>query len=62
MRAVSLYFSFVVVTLQTFEFDEWGNPKIEEFYHYMLSYSPYDQIKAQVCSVCRFKRARTVLR
>ncbi len=29
------------------EFDEWGNPKIKEHYEYILSYSPYDQVKRQ---------------
>ena len=35
------------IPLTTGEFDEWGNPKNKEFYDYMLSYSPYDQVKAQ---------------
>ncbi|MGH1339536.1 MAG: S9 family peptidase [Aureispira sp.] len=35
------------IPLTTNEFDEWGNPKEEASYHYMLSYSPYDQVKAQ---------------
>ncbi|MCK7460153.1 S9 family peptidase [Idiomarina aminovorans] len=35
------------IPLTTNEFDEWGNPKEKIFYDYMLSYSPYDQIKAQ---------------
>ena len=35
------------IPLTTFEYDEWGNPNDEEYYHYMLSYSPYDQVKAQ---------------
>ncbi len=35
------------IPLTTNEFDEWGNPKIKEYYDYMLSYSPYDQVKAQ---------------
>jgi oligopeptidase B len=35
------------IPLTTGEFDEWGNPKDEKYYHYMLSYSPYDQVKAQ---------------
>lgn len=35
------------IPLTTNEFDEWGNPKNLESYEYMLSYSPYDQIKAQ---------------
>ncbi len=26
------------------EFEEWGNPKIQEQYHYMMSYSPYDNL------------------
>lgn len=29
------------------EFEEWGNPKDEEYYHYMLSYSPYDNVAKQ---------------
>ncbi len=35
------------IPLTTNEFDEWGNPKNEDSYTYMLSYSPYDQVKAQ---------------
>jgi len=35
------------IPLTTSEYDEWGNPNIKEFYDYMLSYSPYDQIKPQ---------------
>ncbi|MDA3953846.1 MAG: S9 family peptidase [Bacteroidales bacterium] len=34
------------IPLTTGEFDEWGNPKVKEYYDYMLSYSPYDQVKA----------------
>lgn len=33
--------------LTTGEFDEWGNPKNEESYAYMKSYSPYDQVTKQ---------------
>jgi oligopeptidase B len=35
------------IPLTTNEFDEWGNPKEKQFYEYMLSYSPYDNVKAQ---------------
>ena len=35
------------IPLTTNEFDEWGNPKDPEFYEYMLSYSPYDNVSAQ---------------
>jgi len=35
------------IPLTTAEYDEWGNPNIREYYDYMLSYSPYDQVKAQ---------------
>src|SRR5262249_13106885 len=35
------------IPLTTNEFDEWGNPKEADAYRYMLSYSPYDNIKAQ---------------
>ncbi len=33
------------IPLTTGEFDEWGNPKNKECYDYMLSYSPYDNVK-----------------
>ncbi|MBD3234575.1 MAG: prolyl oligopeptidase family serine peptidase [candidate division Zixibacteria bacterium] len=29
------------------EYDEWGNPNQKEFFEYMLSYSPYDNIRKQ---------------
>ena len=32
------------IPLTTFEYDEWGNPSEEKAYHYMLSYSPYDNV------------------
>ncbi|MCR5875194.1 S9 family peptidase [Phenylobacterium sp. J426] len=35
------------IPLTTNEFDEWGNPKDPTYYRYMLSYSPYDNLKAQ---------------
>lgn len=34
------------VPLTTSEFDEWGDPKNKEYYDYMLSYSPYDNVQA----------------
>jgi oligopeptidase B len=33
--------------LTTNEYDEWGNPNQKEYYDYILSYSPYDQVKPQ---------------
>lgn len=35
------------IPLTTFEYDEWGNPNKKDFYEYMKSYSPYDNIKKQ---------------
>ena len=35
------------IPLTTGEYDEWGNPNDEEYYLYMKSYSPYDQVTAQ---------------
>ena len=32
------------IPLTTSEFDEWGDPKKKEYYDYMLSYSPYDNV------------------
>lgn len=33
--------------LTVIEFEEWGNPHKREFYEYMLSYSPYDNVEAK---------------
>ncbi|GGF62203.1 oligopeptidase B [Alteromonas lipolytica] len=35
------------IPLTTGEYTEWGNPANKEEYDYMLSYSPYDQVKKQ---------------
>lgn len=35
------------IPLTTSEYDEWGNPEYAADYQHMLSYSPYDNIKAQ---------------
>ncbi len=35
------------IPLTTFEYDEWGNPNEKDYYDYMLSYSPYDQVEAK---------------
>jgi oligopeptidase B len=35
------------IPLTTEEYDEWGNPNIPEYYSYMLSYSPYDNVTYQ---------------
>ncbi len=35
------------IPLTVTEFDEWGNPKEPEYYDYMISYSPYDNVIAQ---------------
>ena len=33
------------IPLTSGEWDEWGNPNEKEFYDYMLSYSPYDNVR-----------------
>ncbi|ALN87941.1 prolyl oligopeptidase family protein [Lysobacter capsici] len=35
------------IPLTTNEYDEWGNPEKKDYYDYMLSYSPYDNLKKQ---------------
>ena len=35
------------IPLTTGEYDEWGNPNNEEYYHYIKSYSPYDNVTTQ---------------
>jgi oligopeptidase B len=35
------------IPLTTGEYEEWGNPHEKEYYDYMLSYSPYDNVREQ---------------
>jgi oligopeptidase B len=35
------------IPLTTLEYEEWGNPHEQRHYEYMLSYSPYDNVRAQ---------------
>jgi len=35
------------IPLTTAEYDEWGNPADREYYDYMMSYSPYDNVEAK---------------
>ena len=35
------------IPLTTGEYDEWGNPNSKEYYEYMKSYSPYDNVMAK---------------
>lgn len=35
------------IPLTTFEWDEWGDPRQKEYYDYMKSYSPYDNVEAK---------------
>lgn len=35
------------IPLTTGEFEEWGNPQDPQYYEYMKSYSPYDNVTAQ---------------
>jgi oligopeptidase B len=35
------------IPLTTGEYDEWGNPENEDFYRYILKYSPYDNVEAK---------------
>jgi oligopeptidase B len=34
------------IPLTTAEYDEWGDPNKKEYYDYILSYSPYDNVRA----------------
>jgi oligopeptidase B len=34
------------IPLTVIEYEEWGNPHKKEYYDYMMSYSPYDNVKA----------------
>lgn len=35
------------VPLTTYEYEEWGDPRDKKYFDYMLSYSPYENVKAQ---------------
>ena len=34
------------IPLTTLEYDQWGNPDNKEYFEYIMSYSPYDNIRA----------------
>jgi oligopeptidase B len=34
------------IPLTTLEYDQWGNPDNKEYFDYMMSYSPYDNLRA----------------
>ena len=38
------------IPLTTGEYDEWGNPNIKKYFDYMLSYSPYDNVREKAYS------------
>ncbi len=35
------------IPLTVIEYEEWGNPAVPDYYEYMKSYSPYDNVRAQ---------------
>ena len=35
------------IPLTTGEYDEWGNPNEKDYYHYIKSYSPYDNVESK---------------
>lgn len=35
------------IPLTVIEYEEWGNPNEEDYFNYMLSYSPYDNVEAK---------------
>ena len=35
------------IPLTVVEYEEWGNPNVEDYFNYMLSYSPYDNVEAK---------------
>ncbi len=35
------------IPLTVIEYEEWGNPNEKEYFEYMLSYSPYDNVRAK---------------
>ena len=34
------------IPLTTLEYDQWGNPDIQEYFDYIMSYSPYDNVRS----------------
>ena len=50
------------IPLTTGEYDEWGNPNEKDYYDYMLSYSPYDQVRGTSYPICLLLQDITILR
>ena len=44
------------------EYEEWGDPNQEEYFRYMLSYSPYDNLRAASYPAMLSKPACTTAR
>ena len=50
------------IPLTTGEYDEWGNPNVKKYYDYMLSYSPYDNVKHKIIQIYIFLQVCMILR
>ncbi len=50
------------IPLTTGEYDEWGNPNDTEYYDYMKSYSPYDNVVRRIILICWLPQACMILR
>lgn len=50
------------IPLTTGEFEEWGNPQDPQYYEYMKSYSPYDNVTAQAYPHLLVTTVYTILR
>jgi oligopeptidase B len=49
------------IPLTTAEWDEWGNPNKEEFYYYMKSYSPMDNVSPTLFIFCHLHACDPIL-
>jgi oligopeptidase B len=49
------------IPLTTAEWDEWGNPNKEEFYYYMKSYSPMDNVSPTLFIFCHLHARNLIL-
>ena len=48
------------IPLTTGEYEQWGNPADKPAYDYILSYSPYDNVKPQPTPTCWCSPACTI--
>jgi hypothetical protein len=60
-EAQKIYCSLWIFLISPFYWQEWGNPNKEEFYYYMKSYSPMDNVSPTLFIFCHLHARDLIL-